>query len=749
MSTRVFRAGRRPTAIAATYVGEYGSLFYDEAIGYLRLSDGVTPGGLDAYPISTSSTRGMIKPGPSFTVAGDGTLNLKAGTSTTIGGIKAGPGVVVASDGTLSLDSTGIPFNFGDFYAFTNEGAQDGACISSIHSNQDINIVSNGTGTVNLIGEFKVHKASDTLEDALEATPIFKVAADGQVRMYVTQEDSNLGAFEIIGSSTGNIIAPGDSGGMLHVTGQLGNSNRIYFDGNGGYVSLVSRRWNGNIAVPTQVLAGQDVFRINATAATNVGIGNVAMAQMRMTAAEDQTSTAQGSRIEFWTTAIGTIASNRVQVSNITVENGVTATKFTGPLLQNGNSNVSITANANVSVFVAGNTTARAVFTATGANIAGTANITGNANIGNIGTGTIIATTANLTTINSGLVQNGTSNVTVNSSGNVNISVGGNVLTVTSTGANIAGTANVSGNANVGNLGTAGLIVATGNVTGGNLVTTGVVSAPSVVNGNSNVAIAPNGNVSISAIGTSNVLVVTATGANITGTANISTNLFVQANANVGGNLNVVGNANVGNVGAAAGTYSGNVSAGNLSTGGVLSVTGNANIGNIGTGTIIATTANLTTINSGLVQNGTSNVTVNNNGNVNVSVAGNANILTVTGTGIAVSGSMSDSIGNVRSVPINSQSGAYILGATDNGKMIDITTGGVTVPASVFVSPYGQIVSIYNDSTNSQTITQGSGVTLRLAGTATTGNRTLARYGVATITCVAANTFVISGAGLT
>ena len=53
MSTRVFRAGRRPTAIAATYVGEYGSLFYDEAIGYLRLSDGVTPGGLDAYPIST------------------------------------------------------------------------------------------------------------------------------------------------------------------------------------------------------------------------------------------------------------------------------------------------------------------------------------------------------------------------------------------------------------------------------------------------------------------------------------------------------------------------------------------------------------------------------------------------------------------------------------------------------------------------------------------------------------------------
>ena len=36
-----------------------------------------------------------------------------------------------------------------------------------------------------------------------------------------------------------------------------------------------------------------------------------------------------------------------------------------------------------------------------------------------------------------------------------------------------------------------------------------------------------------------------------------------------------------------------------------------------------------------------------------------------------------------------------------------------------------------------------------LAGTATTGNRTLAQRGVATVLCVGTNTFVISGAGLT
>jgi hypothetical protein len=118
-------------------------------------------------------------------------------------------------------------------------------------------------------------------------------------------------------------------------------------------------------------------------------------------------------------------------------------------------------------------------------------------------------------------------------------------------------------------------------------------------------------------------------------------------------------------------------------------------------------------------------------------------------TSLSVSDGISDGIGNVRSVPLNPQSGAYNLAATDNGKMINITTGGVSVLQNVFGSPFGQIISIYNNSNASQTITQGANVTLRLAGTAATGNRTLTRYGVATLTCVASNTFVISGAGIT
>ena len=120
---------------------------------------------------------------------------------------------------------------------------------------------------------------------------------------------------------------------------------------------------------------------------------------------------------------------------------------------------------------------------------------------------------------------------------------------------------------------------------------------------------------------------------------------------------------------------------------------------------------------------------------------------TLNAAAITASGAITDSIGNVREVPENAKSGAYVLIASDSGKYINITTGGVTVNASIFTS--GQSVTIYNNSASSQTITQGTGVTMYLVGTATTGNRTLAQRGLCTVFCVASNTFVITGGGLT
>lgn len=114
---------------------------------------------------------------------------------------------------------------------------------------------------------------------------------------------------------------------------------------------------------------------------------------------------------------------------------------------------------------------------------------------------------------------------------------------------------------------------------------------------------------------------------------------------------------------------------------------------------------------------------------------------------ITATGSISDTIGDVRDLVNSTKTAAYVPAATDNGKLINITTGGITINASVFTA--GQNVTIYNNSASSQTITQGTSVTMYLAGTATTGDRTLAQRGICTVLCVAANTFVCSGAGVT
>lgn len=73
-------------------------------------------------------------------------------------------------------------------------------------------------------------------------------------------------------------------------------------------------------------------------------------------------------------------------------------------------------------------------------------------------------------------------------------------------------------------------------------------------------------------------------------------------------------------------------------------------------------------------------------------------------------------------------------------------TGNMTIPAGAFAE--GDIVSIYNGTAGNLTLTQGDGLTLRLAGTATTGSRTLAQRGLATIWFESATEAVVIGAGV-
>jgi hypothetical protein len=117
-------------------------------------------------------------------------------------------------------------------------------------------------------------------------------------------------------------------------------------------------------------------------------------------------------------------------------------------------------------------------------------------------------------------------------------------------------------------------------------------------------------------------------------------NANVTANLNVGTNISATGNVTAGNI-ATVGTA-------NIGT---LSVTGTSNLGPVGNVTITGGTSGYVlrtdgagalswiAINSAGISNGTSNVSIPTaNGNIEFSVAGNANVVTFTGTGANING---------------------------------------------------------------------------------------------------------------
>jgi hypothetical protein len=125
-----------------------------------------------------------------------------------------------------------------------------------------------------------------------------------------------------------------------------------------------------------------------------------------------------------------------------------------------------------------------------------------------------------------------------------------------------------------------------------------------------------------------------------------------------------------------------------------------------------------------------------NSGNTNVTVQGNM---------LVHSGTVSDSKGDVRDIPLNNQSVDYTLVASDLGKVIS-TTGNVTIPANIFSS--GDPISVFNNTTTTKSLIPAVGVTLYYAGTSLTGTRTLSTRAICTILCVGTNTFVVSGVGI-
>ena len=105
-----------------------------------------------------------------------------------------------------------------------------------------------------------------------------------------------------------------------------------------------------------------------------------------------------------------------------------------------------------------------------------------------------------------------------------------------------------------------------------------------------------------------------------------------------------------------------------------------------------------------------------------------------------------DSKGDLRDIPQNSQGSTYTLVASDAGKHVK-ALADITIPSGVF--SIGEAVTIINSQSNSITIIQGSSTTVYNTADGSTGNRTLAGRGMATFICTDTNYFYISGSGMT
>ena len=107
-----------------------------------------------------------------------------------------------------------------------------------------------------------------------------------------------------------------------------------------------------------------------------------------------------------------------------------------------------------------------------------------------------------------------------------------------------------------------------------------------------------------------------------------------------------------------------------------------------------------------------------------------------------------------RNVPINSKSAAYTTVLADAGEVIfhpstDANARTFTIDSNANVAyPLGTVLTFINMTSQAVTIAITSD-TMYLAGTGTTGSRTLALYGMATAIKMTSTTWLISGSGLT
>jgi hypothetical protein len=204
-----------------------------------------------------------------------------------------------------------------------------------------------------------------------------------------------------------------------------------------------------------------------------------------------------------------------------------------------------------------------------------------------------------------------------------------------------------------------------------------------------------------------------------------------------GGPITGTGTISLANTAVAAGSYGSSTSVATFTVDaqGRLTAAANATISSITLGNATLTVGGTTSTVGNLTLN---NVTINS-GSIN------ANVTAATVDSVNVVGYMG--------LPQNSQNGNYNVVIGDAGKHIFHPAGQAaatyTIPANSNVAfTVGTAITFVNLSANAATIAVTND-TMYLSTAGTTGNRTLAQYGVATAIKIGSTSWIISGNGVT
>ena len=533
---------------------------------------------------------------------------------------------------TTALNTSGGGYTA---YAFTSVTATTSStnyvtvgATSSFTANNEIKFLGTTFGGITANTTYYV-------KNIINATTMTLSLTEGGTELILT---TAAGTCNVYATGGRVICAVGGSG----VANAAGANSTVQFNSSNLLDADADFTWNNNTGANPKIL----------TVNGNSNVGNLNATGV-VTSTRLFSNIASGSGSPLVVSSTDRVANLNVSYSNVT-DFSVVTTQTTGtfyPIF------VSSTSTSNQALGV-NNAISFNVLTSNLA-LTGNLSVTANTNVGNIGA-TQGVFSSNISAANANLGNLVTANfitatLTTSSNAQPNLTSFGNGTQVT-----IAGNLNPNANVtyNLGNttnrwntLYLSGSTIYLGNATirsnasgvvitnasGGSFTVGGTSAAngAAIVNGNSSVVVTANSNVNISSNGVANILVITNTGANITGTANVT------------------GNANVGNIGAASGVLTG-----------ALSVTGNANVGNLGTAGLITATGNVTggnLVTSNTVSAGSLTATATITGG-NLITTGNANVGT-----LRVSGT--SNLGPIGNVTITGGSANQILKTNGSGTL--------------------------------------------------------------------------------